>query len=200
MTVTRNQLITILTAFNGSSIGTIKTSKVEKTLKKDRDTKEPFNGVVEVDGQYNASTGGSYENAVNNQRVREGLSPDFEAQPLSYGEWVNFGVLIAHKGSFLVRQRIFLSDDPQHGVKKGSIVKKYRLDGQAVDRCDLPNVLPSKGSGSNRQGTEKPVSVINHRIENIIAINIGGEKYEVQEREVAAETTERETERETETA
>jgi hypothetical protein len=175
--ITRSQLVTLLTAFTGSSIGTVKTSKVEKTLKKDRLTKEPFNGIVEVEGQYNAGMGGSYENAVNNQRIREGLEADFKAEPLPFGEWVNYGVLFAHKGSFYVRQRIFLTDD--NSVKAGSIRKSYRLNGTAVDRKALPDVLPKSGGGSSRQGTEKAVAVVCHKVGNIAGIAFGGESYEV---------------------
>lgn len=122
---------------------------------------------------HNVQLNFSYSNAVNNQRMAEGLDPDFVPQAPKWGTRVPGTPLISHtkKGtditSFYLMTRVLRS-----------MPASYYLDGQQVlDVLLLDDVLGhTRASYSNKsQGLEKEIIIRTFKLDSIKAITMDGE-------------------------
>lgn len=118
----------------------------------------------------------SYQNAVNNQRMREDkpLNPDgsvehFVPLPRSWGERIEGTPFIKHK-------------DKLHSIelKVERSVEHHWYDsaGNEVPEDQVKPFYPKK-SESSRQGVDKKIRLRDYKIDNIHTIRMNGEEYSI---------------------
>lgn len=117
------------------------TSETTPTLRK---TGLPFQNVSKVTTT-KCALKAIYENCVNNHLVRKGEDPDFVAEPLPWGSWVEFNgqrskILIQHKGSFYIRTTFLTNEKPE---------VFYIADGNMVDKEVLAPWMAEKKKNEN---------------------------------------------------
>lgn len=162
MKITQSQLVKKLMQTKGATFATFITKTVP-TL----DKSNPFGDNICKISVVNATLNFVYTNAVNNQREREGLTTDFTAQPRKWGEKVVGTPLVIHKGKYYLEAKV-----------EKSIEHSYEtLDGQSIPKHIVERF--TKKSHSNTQGTEKEIIVRSYALDNIISINVFGEKFEI---------------------
>ena len=118
--------------------------------------------VSEVNGQI----GYDYENAVNNQRIREDGTPDFVAQPRKWGIRVDNSCVFEHKGQFYFDMRVLKSIGHYYVDLKGNTIETSE-----VEKCLKPR------SPNKNQETDKEIIVRDYTIANVLSISINGEKF-----------------------
>lgn len=124
--------------------------------------------------RYNGMINFNYTNAVNNQLVREGVEPDFEAQ----GNWHTkkyddfngcVSMHVSGKGEYLsfkqgeVTKYGYLINDNAPTVKEVAMIETYKV----------PYVAPKN------QGTEVPIDFRTMMLTNILFLKLKGEIYQV---------------------
>ncbi len=164
--ITRLQLIELLTAIKGATFATITLSTEPSNMRK---TNNPFAGLVRKVAQHMVCLNYIYENAVNNQREREEKFDDapFVAQE-TWGTHITPS-LIENNGQMYLQCKI------QKSLGETFV---NTLDGTVIDKAELAPFLREKAPNLN-QGIDKEVINIRPKVNNIIAINIKGEQYEV---------------------
>ena len=173
-TVTASEFIAFVKDFKGYQFAGLKTSKVCKLVKKDRNTKESTEGniVTESATYKQIGFGYEYQKSVNNRRDKEGHAEEFTANPLPFGqEWL--------EGSKTITKRV-----EQHYVRFTLIngfgcVKTYTLNGEPATYSEVMSILHSshlqgKKGGSARQECEDVIRVIGYKVENIAQLNVNG--------------------------
>jgi len=112
-----------------------------------------------------------YDNAVNNQRMREGTPVDattgevleFVAEPRKWGVRREGTPFVDHKGSTYLEVKV-----------ERSLHCEYRMDdGTPVDASIVEPWLPSREEG-RRQMVEKPVILRDYKMENLREVTING--------------------------
>lgn len=161
--LTREQLVELLHQKKGATFVTITTVTIPKLLKEGN----PLYKKVEKIARRNGITGASYQQCVRNRQEKEGLEPNFEAEPLPWGEH-DGPYLVKHKGKYYLKYRA--SDNNLEEVFR-------RIDNREIISKDL--VTPFYPVKTSRQGVEKPVGWITPSIENIRQISIFGESFEL---------------------
>lgn len=164
--ITRSELLDLIRTRKGSCPITILANTDARSLAKHRDTKEanPYRGCRKI-ARVNGFINFTYENSVNNQRKREGLTPDFKAEERKWGsheESDHVGCIVEHNGKF------YLS------IKGERVLERYfEYDGKRVelDSGFLPKPKPLN------QGVDKEVVYRNYAIDSIKSIKIDGEEY-----------------------
>jgi hypothetical protein len=157
--MTKPQFKTLLATRNGASFITI-TALTEPDWLAARETGEnPYKNHVVKRSVVNGVINWKYENSVNNQRAREGLSPDFESLPRKWGERIHGTPWVEHKGKTYLELKVenVLSTTyvDENGVELNSeLVKHY--------------IKPSH-SGGERQGVEREVILRDYNLNNIVA-------------------------------
>jgi len=178
---TSKELADTLKNFKGSSMCSMELTTVVKVNKKGRESgilfDDKFCGEIYRSYKEAGNFGISYENAVNNQRVREGLDNDFVSDSLKWGEWYENGVnkVIVHNGEFYLRYYVNMNANSK--LDKETIyhyANGVELTDDEVD--SLTEFLPPK-SKSNKQGIEKEVEPRAVKINGINSIKVGGEVY-----------------------
>jgi len=169
-TVTRDELVGILTERKGAQPVTITVEVKARLNKKNRETKEkcPFVNVTKV-SRVNGFIGWIYTNSVNNQRGREGQKANFEAQPRKWGERLAGTPLVAHKGKLYVELKV-----------EKALATEYFADGEKVDVEVLVPYLPPRRNESGRQGVEKAIILRDYGLAGIKEITINGELFVVE--------------------
>lgn len=163
-TIGQSQAIEMLSGIRGAVAVTLVTS-TEPKLRKGN----PFAGIRKV-SRVNGMINFIYENAVNNQRGREGLDTDFQAEPRKWGERIRredgtITPLVEHKGKHYLELRI------------GQVFQsEFQVDGKPVPREDVKPWEYTK-SESSRQEVEKQVILRDYAIESIREMSLGGELY-----------------------
>lgn len=167
--ITRAQLLEILLNLKGATFATLTLSTDPKMVQKDRVTKEanPYFGRVRKVARHNVCINSSYENSVNNQRVREGGQKDFVAQERAWGVHIS-PAIIEHKGNHYLHSKLEKTLDTLYVDDQG---KEVDL---AVLQPYLPKVYESK-----TQDLDKEVIVFSPSIENVIFANMLGEEFQV---------------------
>ena len=114
-----------------------------------------------------------YENAVNNQREREGGERDFEVKPRKWGvHYKDSRAIIEHNGKF------YLSAMPNpNNTPKVRFVK----DGAEVAKSLLEQFLPASRTKetAESQGVDRAVLHRDYAFSSIRKITIGGETWDV---------------------
>ena len=178
---TSKELADNLKSFKGSSMCSMELTTIVKANKKGRESgslfTEKFCGDVYRTYKEAGNFGISYENAVNNERAREGMEKDFVAETLPWGTWYDGGVnkIIEHKGEFYLRYFVNMNANSKSDKE---VIYHYEngaeLSDEEIDA--LEEFLPPK-SKSNTQGTAKEIEVRCVKINGINSIKVGGEVY-----------------------
>lgn len=109
-----------------------------------------------------------YQNSVNNQRLREGLEPDFEPEPRQWGKRIRGTPFVVHDG------KIYLELKVQKSLEHGY----FSTDGKPIHESEIRPFLSEKAEGL-RQGVDNPVILRDYRINNIEQITFGGQIYRI---------------------
>ena len=107
----------------------------------------------------------NYAAAVNRQREREGMVPDFIAEPRKWGQRVEGTPLVYHNGKHYVECK----------VERSEVIAYIMPDLSPVDPEEVAKWLPDRHSG--RQGTEKAVVLRDFSVENIRSMKMKGVEY-----------------------
>jgi len=155
-------------------------SRIEKKgTKKSRLTGELFNCVFDADifvekTEY-VNIKLSYEAAVNRQRTREDIEPDFVSEPLPWGEWVIPNLVIVHKGEYYLRYYEDMSANWDKSVRNWFVGKKP-MDTVQVNRWKN-EFGPATKEDSGRQEVDKAIRPKAIKFSNIISMKWDGKKY-----------------------
>lgn len=163
-TITKQELRDmLLNARRGANIVSIET----ETTPRMRKTDNPYAGRLVKQSKINGMINWYYENAVNNQREREGKNADFEAKPRRWGSRIHGTPLVEHKGKYYLELKV----ENRYG-------KTYIDDqGNEVPQEEIDEFLYN--SSSSRQGVEDEVILRDYKLDSIKAIKMNGKKYKV---------------------
>jgi hypothetical protein len=182
-TITRDELQTMFMGLDRPLIATLLTDVEPDMVKKDRDTKEPnpYLGRIRKRSRVNGIIGAwNYTNSVNNQRVRESDAetveeveavPVFEALPRAWGERLAGTALVHHKGQHYVEVKV-----------ERAIETVYVIDGEEATPeqiADLRRFLSKRDNEGQRQEVEKVIILRDYKLDNIRAVRVNGEQYDV---------------------
>jgi hypothetical protein len=177
--ITKDKLVEMLLNYQGASFITLVTATTPKMNLRHRETKapNPFLGkrVLRTANRHGI-LGASYEQAVNNQRVREEhpQGGEFKAESLwnGAGEHVEGSRnLVRHKTS----GKIYVVFYPH---REGSVMEDtWTVDGTEISQDALVPYLPPVSDGSKRQETERAVAWRTIAIDNVIQITVHGETF-----------------------
>jgi len=129
----------------------------------------PFLGHIVKRTRMNIMLNVNYENSVNRQRGREGVTEAFESQQRSWGVHVSPSI-IEHNEQFYLQYKL---------------EKKYESEfidtrtGKEIHLNQLLDFMPPR-SKSKTQGTEKAIIVNTAKISGITSMNVAGDKIEVE--------------------
>ncbi len=142
---------------------------IEPTMRK---TENPFFGrvlkIVSAAGTLNAR----YTNAVNNQRIRENLKPDFKAKQRQWGDKlpdcpvIRF-VSAAGRVSYYLDIKIQSRSDQYRDIETGRVITKDQLE---------PWLPPHQ---KTRQGVRRVIALRDFRIDRIAELRIYGDVWQV---------------------
>lgn len=127
-------------------------------------TGNPFPGVRKIT-KIGAVLNFNYASAVNRQREREGIVPDFIAEPRKWGIRIEGTPVVSHNGKFYVEAK----------VEHSEIISYIMPDLSTVDEQEVANWLPSRHGG--RQHVEKTIILRDFSIENIRSMRMKGNEY-----------------------
>lgn len=118
---------------------------------------------------FNATINFHYENSVNNQRIREGKQPVFEAMERTWGkrrltEDNRLTPLVDHDGKVYLECKI-----------EKIIETKYFMYGKEIEASVIEPLL--RESTASRQGLEKEVVLRDYDLDNINTITINSKTY-----------------------
>ena len=123
----------------------------------------------------------NYEKAVNNRLKKEGKEPNFTAQSLPWGEWIEPNKIITHKGSVYLRMYDF-----DGGLKN----RTYFVDGKVANDKQVKTIEDyekSKNKGSNtQQGLKNQVTPTAVNFDNIISLKCGLINYHRDKKKIVA--------------
>jgi len=145
-----------------------------KCTQKDRQNGMPFNDQILKLSEVNIILNTKYDAVVRNQNVREGNDESAHKKgtntmPLEKGEHNNFF------GYF--RGQAVIEYKPNANMSLVPNVQHF-LNGKAVDKKTLPDVLPKTYSATN-QGTDKEILWRKLYVKNIIQITMFGQTYKL---------------------
>lgn len=160
--ITHNELLDFFRRNPGTTIATIETD-TDPRLKK---TGNPYRNVRKL-SRLSVLFGFSYENAVNNQRAREGNEEVFSSGPRLWGQTEqrdngSYTPIIEKDGEYYLQCKVQNTLSVEYRDENGSIIP--------VDR--LEQFLP-KVSATN-QGVEKEVVIRTFKVSSIKSIKAKG--------------------------
>lgn len=127
----------------------------------------PYAGRVRKRSRRNCLIGFGYENAVNNQRLREDKDADFVAGPRKWGVRIAGTPIVEHKG------KVYLEAKVQRVLEY-----RYEVDGEIVENALIEPWLRDKGA-ADRQELAKPVELRDFALTSITDLVMGGYHYHV---------------------
>jgi hypothetical protein len=143
-----------------------------KTTVKCRDTKEPFNGMIEKLSQVSILLNSDYEKAVTNKLTKENKpNEDYKRgqNTMPIEKCLNNNFYGTFQGKGVIEYR------PNPNVKTMPKTK-YFLNAVEVEKTSLPNVLPIVNKATN-QGTTEEILWRKLYVSNIMAITINKKMY-----------------------
>jgi hypothetical protein len=126
----------------------------------------PFEGNIYKLSRVNGFVNWEYEKAVNEQKIRENKSPNFEALPRTWGKRLKGTPLVSYEGFYYLEVKIEKSIEYRYY----SIKKNVRIPTTSVE----PYLV---NSTSSRQGLDNPVVLRDYRIDHIVAVKLDGNGY-----------------------
>ena len=181
--VTIPELIEILEAKNGSKIVGMFTRTAPKMLVKHRKTKEPnkyLDGELIRLAHRTVILGANYEGLVNKQRAVEGVEETFVAEELWHGKGAKHRVYtVQHKETgeiyFAYKPQVA---EPEHAPKVHA--DEWQFNGVKLTDAEVKdlkeNLLTASGD-AKKQGLEKQVFWQTLDLDNLMALQYGGEQY-----------------------
>ncbi len=168
-TLTPFQMAGMVSDHRGANFVTVLARTVPDLLAYHPQTGErnPFLGNVVKVSEVNGVINWVYENSVNTRRMREDLTPDFQAFPRTWGQRLQGSPLVEHKGNYYLELK----------VEKPLGYHYETLDGQILNKEDVNAFLPLPSR--SRQGLARPVILRDYGIENIRRIRFRGHDYVV---------------------
>ena len=173
-TMTRGDLVNAMQTRKGAFFATIVAETDPRLLK----TGNPYVGTTKI-SRVNGLLNWIYENAVNNQRVRENQPLDnagevehFTALPRKWGVRVKrtdgtVTPLVEYNGKHYLEVKV-----------QKSLGYEYRHNGATIDPAKVEPFLPKRQEGA-RQEVDSPVILRDYALENIQQITIDGIVYEL---------------------
>lgn len=161
--ITRDELAQRLGEQRGVTFATLTT----RTDARARKTGNPF-GTIYKTACVNIAIGHNYQNSVNLQRWREGVTGGFQAQGRAWGEHAD-GCLIEHHGTLYLRCKV-----------ERAISRHYEdSDGNLLDPEAVAPFLTKRRSAP-QQGVERQVVERSYKLGSILSITIDGQAYRVE--------------------
>lgn len=163
-TIDVQELQYILRMIRGSKIIGL-TTITEPKLKKGHPE-----GVVKI-SRINGVINCDYSNCVNNQREREGQSPDFIPEPRAWGTRLTNLPMVSHvtkDGD----HRLYLEVKVQRVIST-----EYKQYGKVIPYEMIKPFLYDKKSNVEHQGLDKEVVWRDYLVKNIISIDLDGHGY-----------------------
>jgi hypothetical protein len=144
-----------------------------------RKTGNPF-GAISKHVRAVGFTGAGYEDAVNREGNRQGISnPDFQAEKLPWGEWVIQNKLISHKGELYLRTQ----STPGQRRKQAARVLGYKGEnGQSLTRDEVKAFLPEVRESAKQQdesGLSETVWVRTYKLANVLKLRAWGQTFQL---------------------
>lgn len=161
--ITRAELITLIKSIKGATFATI-TLSTDPTMRK---TNNPFHGMVKKVAIHNVCLNFNYENSVNRQREREDKIADFEAQS-TWGVHESPAIVVYKDQTYLQAKL----------EKTLNFMYVSTIDRKPVDASQLEEFLPKRSEMAN-QGVNETIKTIKPKIDNIVAISVKGEDYQI---------------------
>jgi len=163
--ITTAELLELIRAIKGATFATL-TLSTEPTMRK---TDNPFYGLVKKVAIHNVCLNYNYENSVNKQRDRE---DKIENGPFVAAEtWGSHetSAVVEHKGIHYLQVKL---------QKTLSTLFVHTIDNSPVDVAELAPFMPEKKANKS-QGVDEQILNIRPKFDNIIAISIKGQDYQV---------------------
>ena len=154
--LTFDELRDSLLTFKGAVIVTIHTDTVP-TMNK---TGNPYVGARKR-SKVNGMINWIYECAVNRQRIREGLTADFQAYPRKWGQRIKGTPLVEHNGKYYLEMKVQAANSV------------YYVGQQEIPSADITPYL--RPLSKSRQGVAKEIILRDYALENIRGVTYGGE-------------------------
>lgn len=155
-TLTKNELIKVLSELKGPQLVTIETRTIPKLR-----SGNPFNNLVKV-STVTGVIGFNYENSVNVRRVIENKSPDFKSLSRAWGR----------KSNNIIN----------HGSKKYLELRVEKSQSDFFDgetRISLDKISQWQYNHRTRQRLNKPVIIRDYSLDNVFRIKINNIEYRV---------------------
>lgn len=125
------------------------------------------------------TVGADYQTSVNNEALRQGAAPEFEAESLPWGQWDVYGKVISHNEKLYLRTQT----TPGQRRKAPARVLNYRdANGKFVARDILVPFLPVEKESDKQQlqtGIKKTVWVRTYAFDSIQKIRIAGQTFQL---------------------
>ena len=155
-------------------------SRIEKKgTKKSRLTGEPFESVfigpIVVEKTEYVNIKLSYEAAVNRQRTREDIEPDFVSELLPWGEWVIPNLVIVHKGEYYLRYYEDMSANWDNSDREWFCGKRP-MDAVEIALWKV-HFGPAYKEDSGRQEVDKAVRPKTIKFSNIVSMKFDKKEY-----------------------
>lgn len=162
--MTRQLLEATLRNLKGTVIATVTVYSDARARK----TGNPF-GKIFKRTKINGVLNFKYVNSVNNQRVREGGTPDFVPAARAWGVRIEGTPIVEHKGNVYVEMK----------VERCLSTEYFDDSGSPLSEKHVKDYLPQHSSSAEHQGVEKEIILRDINIENIEAITVSGNTWEI---------------------
>jgi len=181
MEITKNELLNVLMNVNGTPFVHL----VMETPVRMNKTGNPYFGRVIKRTTGNFYLGSEYQKRVNNNRVKEGLEPNFETEKPKGKHHLSPCVLIDDKTESVHYLHLeWFEETKPHKIE-------FVLDGTDPIEKILFEDYMVKSYKSVKQGLERSVNIITPKLSNIRVLHIDKMKYEIpMEVEVGVEVEE----------
>lgn len=127
----------------------------------------PLFGRLEKLATVNGAINWNYTNAVNNRRRREGVTPNFTAEPRVWGVRLPGLPFVEYKGKLYLELKV-----------ERSVEYVYLVDGKITPKEKVTPYL-IQSTGNPRQDLIKEVMLRDYALETIEQIKVGGRVYDV---------------------
>ena len=159
------QLMKILFDVKGARFCTIVTTTEPKMNKKNN----PYFGNLLKTSEANVTMNFIYENAVNNQQIREGNEGTFVVKPRTWGEKIPNTCFIMHNDQMYMEVKY-------NAIPSSSYYSTIETN-EIINKEFIKPFLPAKKSQAESQGVEKEIIIRDIKISNIREIKINQKHY-----------------------
>ena len=126
-----------------------------------------------------AFVGANYQNAVEREQTRQGVTGIFEAESLPWGQWAIDNKIIEHKGEFYLRTQ---STPGQRRNQAARLLGYFDFGGDELTREQVAPFLPATYESAKQQDEAEltqTVWVRNYKFSSLLRVRINGKTYKV---------------------